>query len=173
MEIHRIVTQPQLVVFASSSKRIRGRKLDRTEFRFVFGKPKQFIGTEKHWVAKQDAIEVGDRERTIIDGQREPEYCGGMSEVARVLWMRRKSIQTGKIMDYVLRLGIGVVILRPGCLPELDGIAPESELAKVCKSPTATYLPLDPVLPKEGPHLKRRQILLNITPKELEAVRAS
>ena len=40
MELHRMVTQPQLVVFASSTRRIPSRTLQGTEFRFVLVKPK-------------------------------------------------------------------------------------------------------------------------------------
>jgi predicted transcriptional regulator of viral defense system len=35
MEIHRMVTQPQFVVFASSTRRVPNRTLNGTEFRFV------------------------------------------------------------------------------------------------------------------------------------------
>jgi len=53
MEIHRMVTQPQLVVFASSSNRLRSRTLHDTEFRFVFIRPEHYFGTMKHWHALQ------------------------------------------------------------------------------------------------------------------------
>src|ERR1700730_710384 len=39
MEIHRMVTQPALAVFASSTKRIPSRTLQGTEFRYVSVKP--------------------------------------------------------------------------------------------------------------------------------------
>lgn len=173
MEIHRMVTQPQLVVFASSSKRIRSRKLHGTEFRFVFIKPDQYSGTVKHWVTKQETVQISDLERTIVDGLRQPEYCGGVTEVAKGLWMRHRDMQVPKLVDYALRLGIGAVIRRLGYLLELYRIAPESELARLRQSLTSTYLPLDPVLPKEGRHLRRWRLQLNITPQELEAVRAT
>lgn len=173
MEIHRMVTQPQLVVFASSSKRIRSRKLHGTEFRFVYIKPEQYFGTMKHWATKQEAIDISDLERTIIDGLRQPEYCGGVTEVAKGLWMRHQDMAAAKLVDYALRLRIGAVSRRLGYLLELYGIAPENELARLRKSLTATYAPLDPMLPREGLHLKRWRLQLNITREELEALRAT
>lgn len=173
MEIHRMVTQPQLVVFASGSKRIRSRKLHGTEFRFVFTKPEQYFGTMKHWVTKQETIDISDLERTIIDGLRQPEYCGGVTEVAKGLWMRHQNMKAKKLVDYALRLRVGAVSRRLGYILELYGIAPESELARLRESLTATYAPLDPVLPKEGPHLKRWRLQLNITRQELETVRTT
>src|SRR5206468_5730930 len=60
MEIHRMVTQPQLVVFASSPKRIQSRVVQGTQFRFVLVKPDHFFGTAKHWVTKQEPVDVSD-----------------------------------------------------------------------------------------------------------------
>ncbi len=173
MEIHRMVTQPQFVVFASSSKRIRSRTLHGTEFRFIFIQPEHYFGTTKHWVTKQESVEISDLERTVIDGLRQPEYCGGMTEVAKGLWMRHLDMHATKLVDCALRLGIGAVIRRLGYLLELYAIAPASELARLRKALTATYVPLDPILPKEGPHLRRWRLQLNIAPQEIETIRTS
>jgi len=173
MEIHRMVTQPQFAVFASSSKRLRSRTLYGTEFRFIYIQPKHYFGTTKHWATKQESVEVSDLERTVIDGLRQPEYCGGITEVAKGLWMRHQDMQPTKLVDYALRMGIGAVIRRLGYLLELYAIAPASELARLRNALTATYVPLDPMLPKEGPHLRRWRLQLNITPQELETIRTS
>ena len=173
MEIHRMVTQPQLAVFASSSKRLRSRVLHGTEFRFVFVRPEQHFGIIKHWVTKQEAVDVSDIERTIIDGLRQPEYCGGVTEVAKGLWMRHTDINVTKLVDYALRLGIGAVIRRLGYLLELYRLAPENEMARLRNELTDTYLLLDPLLPKEGTHLRRWRIQLNVTSQELEAIRTT
>ena len=101
-------------------------------------------GPAKHWVTKQESVEISDLERTIIDGLRQPEYCGGVTEVAKGLWMRHQDMQVTKLVDYALRLGIGAVIRRLGYLLELYRIAPENELARLRNALTATYLPLDP-----------------------------
>jgi predicted transcriptional regulator of viral defense system len=82
-------------------------------------------------------------------------------------------MQAPKLVDYALRLGIGAVIRRLGYLLELYRIAPEEELMRLRKSLTEAYLPLDPLLPKEGRHLRRWRLQLNILPEELEAVRAT
>jgi predicted transcriptional regulator of viral defense system len=173
MEIHRMVTQPQLAVFASSSKRLRSRTVQSTEFRFVCIKPEHHFGTVKHWATKQESMEVSDLERTVIDGLRQPEYCGGVTEVAKGLWMRHQDMQASKLVNYALRMGTGAVLRRLGYVLELYAIAPESELARLREALTETYAPLDPVLPAEGTHLRRWRLQLNVTPQELESVRAS
>jgi len=173
MEIHRMVTQPQYVVFSSSTKRIPNRTLNGTEFRFVLTKPKHFFGTAKHWVTKQESVEVSDLERTVIDGLRHPEYCGGVTEVANGLWMRHADIHPAKLVDYALRLDVGAVTRRLGYLLELYQIALEPELARLRRSLSSTYVPLDPILPREGPHVARWRLQVNILPEELRAVRGT
>src|SRR5580692_11062655 len=49
MELRRMVTQPQFVVFVSSTKRVLNQTLRGTKFRFVLLKPMDFFGTMKHW----------------------------------------------------------------------------------------------------------------------------
>jgi len=173
MELHRMVTQPQLVVFASSTRRIPTRTLLGTEFRFVLVKRAQFFGTTKHWVTKQEFVDVSDLERTVIDGLRQPEYCGAVADVAKALWMRHRDMQTAKLVDYALRLRVGAVTRRLGYLLDLYGIGPQAQLKRLRDVLTETYARLDPTLPMEGPHVARWRLQLNITPQELQAIRAT
>ncbi len=171
MEIHRMVTQPQLVVFFSSTKRITSRTIQGTEFHFVLIKSKHFFGTTKYWATKQESVDASDLERTILDGLRQPEYGGGITEVAKGLWMRRQDIQVSKLVDYALRLKVGAVIRRLGYLLELYELAPAHEVGRLRNALTPTYGPLDPLLPKEGAHLARWRIQVNIPPQELKKAR--
>ena len=111
--------------------------------------------------------------RTVIDGLRQPEYCGGITEVAKGLWMRHADMQPSKLVDYASRLRVGATTRRLGYLLELYKIAPEDELARLRQSLTASYQPLDPNLPREGPHVARWRLEVNISPDELEGVRAT
>jgi predicted transcriptional regulator of viral defense system len=173
MEIHRMVTQPHFVIFASSAKRLQSRSIHRTVFHFVLIKPEHYFGTAKHWVTKQESVDISDLERTVIDGLRQPEYCGGVTEVAKGLWMRHQDMKATKLVDYALRMAVGVVIRRLGYMLELYAIAPESELARLRDALTETYAPLDPLLPREGPYLRRWRLQLNIAAQELQSIRTS
>ena len=59
-------------------------------------------------------VEISGLERTILDGLRQPEYCGGVTEVAKGMWMRRDGISIPKLVEYCLRLDIGAVTRRLG-----------------------------------------------------------
>jgi predicted transcriptional regulator of viral defense system len=173
MEVHRMVTQPQFVVFVSSPKRIPRQTVHGTQFRFVLLKPKHFFGTTRYWVTKQESVEISDLERTILDGLLHPEYCGGITDVAKGLWMRHADVRVEKLLDYADRLDVGSVYRRLGYLLEIFGIATETELQPLQKSLTTTYVPLDPLLPREGSHLARWRLQINVPPEELQAVRST
>jgi predicted transcriptional regulator of viral defense system len=173
MELHRMVTQPQFTIFTSTSKRLRQRTLQGTEFRFVFVQPEQMFGVGTHWITKQDAVRTSDLERTLVDGLRQPEYCGGIVDVAKGLWMRHADLKTSRIIEYALRLRVGSVIRRLGYLLELYRLSPELELERLRSALTVTYSLLDPVMPKEGPYLSRWRLRLNVAPEELDAIRST
>ena len=63
MDLHRMVTQPQLVVYTTTTKAIRPRDVLGTEFRFVRCKPEHLFGTAGHWVTKSEQVQVSDLER--------------------------------------------------------------------------------------------------------------
>jgi predicted transcriptional regulator of viral defense system len=173
MDIHGIVTQPQLVVYVTSPHPLRGRTILGTEFRFVRCKPKHLFGVTDHWVDKTQKVAVSDLERTVVDGLKLPEYCGGFAEVAKGYWMRRTDINVRRLVDYALRLDVGVVSRRLGFLLETSGVDAPSDLERLRRRLTATYHLLDPTLPTEGRRLARWRLRLNVNPEELEAVRST
>ena len=170
MDIHQMVTQPQLVVYATSAKAIRPRTVLGTEFRFVRCKPEHLFGVTHHWATKTEKVRVSDLERTVIDGLKQPEYCGGFTEVAKGFWMRREDVDTGKLADYALRLDVGAVIRRLGYLLETFEVDAPRELDRLRERLTATYAILDPLLPAEGKLTARWRLRLNVDPDEIEAV---
>lgn len=104
MELHQMITQPQFIVFATVSKLLRSRNIHGSEFRFVKSKVKDFFGYKKHWRTKTKYILISDIERTIIDGLRQPDYCGGVSEVAKGLWIKRSEIKIQTLVCKSLNL---------------------------------------------------------------------
>ncbi len=170
MDIHAMVTQPQLVVYVTSSAPMRGRTVLGTEFRFVRCKLSDVFGTAHHWVEKQEKVVVSDIERTVVDGLKQPEHCGGLTEVAKGFAMRRADVSLKKLVDYALRLGVGAVIRRLGFLMEIYGIGAPEDLARLREKLTSTYSLLDPVLPPEGKFLARWRLRMNVSPEEIQAV---
>lgn len=169
MEIHGMTTQPQLVVMVSTPRARRSQTVQGVECRFIRCQRKHLFGLTEHWATKQDKVRVSDLERTIIDGLKQPEHCGGLTEVVKGLWMRRGDVKTDRLVQYAKRIGVGAVVRRLGFLLETCGMAPP-ELDRLRAGLTATYVRLDPVLPAEGKHLRRWRLQLNVDPEELRAV---
>jgi len=170
MDIHRMVTQPQLVIYTTTIRAIRPRFVLGTEFRFVRCKPEHLFGSTGHWATRTRKILVSDLERTVIDGLRLPEYCGGFSEVAKGFWMRRRDMDVKKLVEYALVLDIGAVYRRLGYLLELFETGETGQLELLRKKLTATYVLLDPMLPAEGKFMARWRLRLNVSPEEIETI---
>ncbi len=170
MDLHQMVTQPQLAVFVTSPKAIRPRTVLCTELRFVRCKPKDRFGIAELWATKTERVRVSDLERTVIDGLKQPEHCGGLTEVAKGFWMRRDAIAVPKIVDYALRLGVGAVVRRLGFLLETFEVDAPAELERLRERLTSTYALLDPLMPAEGLYQARWRLRVNVEPDELRAL---
>ena len=170
MEIHQMVTQPQFVVYATTPKFLRPRIVLGTEFRFIRCKQADIFGMTYHWATKTEKVQISDLERTVIDGLKQSEHCGGFSEVAKGLWMQRDNIDTHKLVNYALRIGVGAVIRRIGFLLELFEINSPRDIKRLQESLSATYAILDPLLPDEGKFLARWRLRLNVSPEEIQSV---
>lgn len=170
MEIHGMTTQPRLVVTVSAPKPRRPLTTLGVPFRFVRCRRKHLFGLTEHWVTKQEQVRVSDPERTIIDGLKQPEHCGGLTEVAKGLWMRRQDLYVDTLIQYAKRIGVGAVLRRLGFLLETYEMADVPDLERLQRGLTATCVRLDPVLPAGGKRLRRWRLQLNIDPEELRAV---
>ena len=171
LELHRMVTQPNFTVYVSCTRRVRPQTIGGYDFRFIHISPEQEFGVQKYWIDKERFVMISDMERTIIDGLRHPAFVGGITEVAKGLWMKRDVLKVERLLDYAQRLGIGAVVRRLGYLLEHYGIANALTLDSLRGMLTATYQRLEPLLPAEGSFLSRWRLQLNVTPEELDAVR--
>jgi len=170
MEIHGGLTQPQLVVYITTLKPHRSITSMGIEFRFIHNQKKYFFGLNDHWVTKQEKVRVSDLERTIIDGLKQPEYCGGLTEVAKGLWMRHQGVNINRLISYAIKIDVGAVIRRLGFLLELYKIGTSEDREILSSNLTETYVRLDPLLPSEGKFLRKWRLQLNVSPEELLSV---
>jgi predicted transcriptional regulator of viral defense system len=108
---------------------------------------------------------------SVIDGLRRPEFCGGIAEVAKGLWMRHEDINVEKLVRSATQLKVGAVMRRLGYLLELYDIAPTDKLNQLRSGLTRTYDLLDPVLPRGGKYTKRWLLQLNVPAEELHSIR--
>ena len=128
------------------------------------------FGIVDTWATKTERVRVSDLERTVVDGLKQPEHCGGFTEVAKGFWIRRDTIAVRKLVDYALRLGVGAVMRRLGFLLETFEVDAPAEIERLRAELTATYAPLDPLMPAEGSWHSRWRVRVNVDPEELLAL---
>lgn len=172
-DLHQMLTQPQLIVYISSHRMIHSRTIQGTEFRFVRCKLKDLFGISDMWVDKNEKVRVSDLERTLLDGLKQPAYCGGFSEVAKGFFIKRQALDPQKIIDYALKLNVGAINRRLGYLMELYNIGSHVHWERLKATLTSTYQLLDPELPSEGQHLAKWRLRLNIPEEELLQIRGT
>lgn len=170
MELHRMVTQPQFTIYVSSTMRTPPRSVHGHEYRFVTVKSADFFGLMQVWITKKQSVMVSDKERTILDALHQPQYAGGIPEVAKALWMSREDIKIPRLLDYVQHFPSGALRRRLGFLLELCRMASPEQLKLLRLMLTSTYDRLDPTLPKSGSFQSRWRLQLNIGIDELEAI---
>jgi predicted transcriptional regulator of viral defense system len=171
MDLHQMVTQPQLVVYVTTKRQIKLKpNILGTEFRFITSQDKHFFGQKKMWIDKSEIIYVSNLEKTVLDGLKMPEHCGGITEVAKGFWIKRDKIKISKLIDYAEKMNIGAVYRRLGFLLETYNVGANDEIEQLQRKLTKTYTALDPTLPIEGRHMARWRLYLNIDPEELLSV---
>ena len=170
-ELHRMVTQPMLTVYTSSTRRVRPQTVGGYAFKFIHITEAQHFGVTTYWIDKERTVMISDIERTIIDGLRHPAFVGGITEVAKGLWMKRESVNVDRLVEYAQRLKVGAVVRRLGFLLEFYQLGDATKLETLRMGLSKTYQRLDPVLPAEGHHLSRWRLQLNVEPEELDTVR--
>jgi predicted transcriptional regulator of viral defense system len=141
-----------------------------TDFQFITCKKEHFFGTVHHWVTKQEQVRISDLEKTMIDSLYRPEYCGGITEAAKGIWLRRQDVNVGRLIKYALKMDIGAVIRRLGYLLELYAIGSPEVLETLRSHLTETYARMDPILPAEGKFIRKWRLQLNVSPDELLSV---
>ena len=106
-----------------------------------------FFGFKKTWINAFDQVNCRDIEKTIIDCLFKPTYAGGISEIAKALYLAQDKLGIDKLFTYGQQFHSQAVIKRLGFLLELLGIR-TSILEKMQKIKTLSIVPLDPeVLP--------------------------
>ena len=169
MDIRKMLTQPQHTIYVTTLRTIPRQQIAGIDFRFPRISKSRFFGTTSHWADPTHSVVTSDIERTVIDGLKDPDYCGGILEVAKGLWMRRDEVDLKRLVEYALRLDIGAVVRRLGFLLELWQLSAPIEIDRLRRRLTNTYVLLDPSLPSAGKFQRRWRLRLNLTPKELQA----
>ncbi len=167
LDIHEMVTQPVMTIYISTPIRRIPKNILGATFRFIYIKPADLWGLEDVWVTGSQKVKTSDLERTIIDCMDRPDLCGGVSEVAKGIWTKRKEIDYSKLADYAKKLGRKSVIKRLGFILETYSLGNQEMLSSLKQEITNSYTLLDTSLPASGRFKSSWKIRANVDPDEL------
>lgn len=123
------------------------------QFRIVRVNSRKFFGADVYRVG-ESAVQVTNREKTIIDCLDRPELSGGVPEVAKALDEADGEFDWERMTRYLRRFGSGAVVKRLGFLAEALEVEhpPGAEVLDEWQGLlTAGISKLDPSSPR-GPH---------------------
>lgn len=167
MDLHHLTTQPSFDVYASTTHRLAARNLGGASVHFVTTAKSRFFGYDPHDLGKGQKVMVSDLERTLVDGLALPDYCGGIVEVAKAMFMAKLRFDADKLIGYARRMQRDAILRRLGFLLEALEMANAAVLDSVREKLPAGAVKLDPGLPLEGSHHAKWGLRLNVTVDEI------
>lgn len=169
MEMHNMLTQPLNKVYISSPKRQLPPKKFKDRFQFIYIKHSKIWGIEESWVTNQDKVRVSDIERTIIDCLWQPNYAGGVSEIAKGIWIIKGKINFNRLIKYCNKFNKYVVNKRLGFILQHLGI--ENNISNQLKNMSnKRYDILDPSLPINVKYKNEWNLIANLNPEEISQI---
>jgi len=165
-----MLTQPLNKIFIATPKRQVVPKKMKGKMNFITIKESAIWGVSEEWIERKEKFRISNIEKTIIDCLTLPQYCGGITEIAKGIYIIQAKIDYQKLLDYVNRLNKNIVAKRLGYLLELlNIITPEIslELKKYVKD---RYDLFDPTLSKKRISKNSWRLIDNIGAKQIENI---
>lgn len=167
MNYHGMTEQVPFTVFVATIKRRNKKEIHGVKYEFITLTKNKFFGFSAVNIAGE-AVNISDREKTIIDALDHPEYCGGISEAAKALWSARQKIDFRKLVDYAEKMKNRGIFKRLGyLLQKLEIKIPDELNKKVKENISKGYAALDTVVKRKGKHNSEWRLLVNVSDKNL------
>jgi predicted transcriptional regulator of viral defense system len=168
LDLHGLVTQPSFDVYVSTPHRLPTKNLGGAIVHFVTTRNSRFFGFAPHDLGNNHQVFVSDLERALIDGFARSDYCGGMVEVAKAIFMAKSRVNFDKLIDYAHRMKIASIIRRLGFVLETLGLADEALIARLKMGLPAGTVKLDQELPTTGERNAKWGLRLNVSAEEIQ-----
>lgn len=162
-----MLTQPLLKIYiATPQRQIVPREMgDRLVF--VFTKEKFIWGIQEEWVIQGEKVRISDLEKTILDALAHPEYCGGITEIAKGIWIAKDKIDIRKMQKYVIKYEKNTVAKRLGYILDIFKID-QPELLNLLRSFVKDrYDLLDPTLSAKRADKNNWRLIDNVGQRQM------
>ncbi len=167
LNYHNLTEQVPTTVFSATTEKVPEREIHGITYKFVTVTEGKFFGYEKTDISSHK-VNVATPEKTIVDCADHPEYCGGITEVAKAV-LKLDELDKSKLSEFLVRQGNGAAVKRVVYLADIYGIElPGREELEA--EFTKGYSKLDPTRTEDGKHSQEYRLKLNISKDELKSV---
>jgi len=158
--------QIPVTIFVATTKRKRNIEFGHRKFKFISLSKKKFFGYVQEKM-DNSKFNISSKEKTIVDGLMHPEYCGGITEVAKAMWNTRESLDWKNALEMSRKVNMSIVLRRLGYLLSILRIE-ETISDMVKKEKFIGYQFLDPLADKKRlDYSKEFGLIINKTKREL------
>ena len=141
-----MLTQPMLKIFVATPKRQIVPQEMKDRLVFININEKYIWGIKEEWVTQNERIRISDIEKTIVDALVLPKYCGGITEIAKGIWLAKEKIDYVRLQKYVKKYDKNIVAKRLGYILEILNIGKSELLGQLRKYAKDRYDLFDPNL---------------------------
>jgi len=164
MDHHGLTEQLPRTVYIVTTARAQEREIHGVTYRPVSVTEQKFFGYQPTAVGSNRA-NVSSIEKTLVDCADHPEFCGGISELAKAM---QNAVETrcswDRVVEYLRRVGNGAATKRLVYLADQLNIdLPEYD--ELVENFTTGYPLLDPTREATGTRDSKYQLRLNVDPE--------
>ncbi len=163
-----MLTQPLVKMFVASPKRQVVPREMKDKMIFVTVKANSIWGIKEEWIERKEKIRISDIEKTMIDCLTFPQHCGGITEIAKGIWIVKEKFDQKKLLSYVKKQNKNVVAKRLGYLLELLDIADYDINLELKKFVKDRYDLLDPTLSFKKVNKNNWRLIDNVGQKQIK-----
>jgi len=176
LHAHGLTEQAPLTVYVATTRKKPPVEYAGYRFRFVTIQPRKFFGYYREYIGGLPVV-IADREKALIDSLSEPEYAGGIAEVAKALRAAIDEIDLNILVEYANRIGDKTLGSRLGFLLDLLGrpvepcdkaSANDGEPGAPCLIRSRSLVKLDPGRPLQGRRNAHWRLDVNLSADELQ-----
>ncbi|MBN1920059.1 MAG: transcriptional regulator [Anaerolineae bacterium] len=165
---HGLTEQIPRNVWIVAARRRQPVTLLGVTYTFITLHPRKRFGLQTLWIEGQ-SVAITDLEKSVVDALDHPEYCGGITEVAKALAtaLEERGADLGRLSDYALRMQNGALLKRLGYLAERLALPVEDYTAQWRAALSGGRALLDPGRPADGPVEARWRLRVNVSDAEI------
>lgn len=156
--------QVPFTVFVAATVKRPQLRFNKYNFKYIKIAPHKFFGYEKINYGDLPML-FADPEKAIIDSLDQPQYAGGISEIAKCIEnaYNDKAIRLNKLIGYAVKMKNKTLCSRLGFLLERLGVKNKSLIKHVSKS----FVLLDANRPRSDVWNRQWRLNVNLTEQEL------